>query len=80
LTFDADPGILQGKAKASGGLLNQALDQVLLKGFKLSELSLSRFTLICGDNIKIMNVSDGFGVKRKILLLFFHARNSAYNQ
>jgi len=65
LTFYADSGMLQGKDKASSGLLNQALDQVLLKGFKLPELSLSRFTFICGDNIKNMNVSEGFGFGKK---------------
>jgi len=44
----------------------KALDEILLKGFQLSELSLSYFALRCGENIENIHVSEGFGVIRPI--------------
>jgi len=43
-----------------------ALDEVLLKGLQLSELSLSYLKLHCGENIENNIVSEGFGVIRPI--------------
>jgi len=77
LVFDADPGMLRGK-NTSGVL--RALDQVLLKGFQITELSLSHFKLICGKNIENINISEGFGVTRPIcLLILSYICNYFYN-
>jgi len=61
--FDAESKLLQGKNASS---VLQALDEVLLKGFQLPELSLSWLALRCGENIKNIHISEGFGVIRPI--------------
>jgi len=63
-TFDADTQMLHGK-NASG--VFKALNQVLLKGFRVSELVLLWFKLSCGENIQNMDLKE-FGVKMTILL------------
>jgi len=57
--FDAQSKMLQGKNASS---VIKALDEILLKGFQLPELSLSYFILRCGENIENIHVSEGFGV------------------
>jgi len=60
LTFDADSQLLEGGFFSR--VFKKALDQVLLKGFKLPELSLSRFTFRCSENIKNKDDKEFIGV------------------
>jgi len=63
-TFDANTQLLEGKN--ASGLLKRALDQILLKGFKLPELSLSRFTFRCSENMKKKDAKEFIGVTMTI--------------
>jgi len=49
-TFDVECQLLE--VENVSGVFEKSLVQVLLKGFKLHELSLSRFTYRCSENIK----------------------------
>jgi len=69
-TIDADTQMLKGKN--ASGVLVKALEEILLKGFKLSELSLSRFKLRCSENIRNEDLEE-FGV---IIIIIYN--NFAY--
>jgi len=66
LTFDPHTQILKGKNASV--VLRKALDQVLLKGFKLPELSLYSFELLCGENMKNEDL-EGIGVTGIIIII-----------
>jgi len=83
LKFDADAQLLEGK-NASG--VFKVLDEVLLTGFKLSELSLNWLGLHGGKNIEKVRGTEGFVVRpmihnnniRDILLAVFSICKTSY--